>query len=75
MRPQVNIVARNNAQATYYAEELGLNPTQWRYVPSPEYLRGLDGGVIYFVGPWYERSDAREMEERAVTARMEIHHE
>lgn len=68
----IHICAGDYAQARFYANELGYDPTQWRYVANVEILRGLTGGTIYFRGTWYEHPDAVRIEEQAVMNRMTL---
>jgi hypothetical protein len=62
-RPQeqsILIIAGTHQQAKYWAEQLKVS--NWLYIHRPEQLYGRTKCDIRFIGTWYERSDADQLE-------------
>lgn len=54
-----HIFAGNFEQARQYARDtLKLKRDGWHYVRQPRDLQGRLGGIVYFVGTFYERKEA-----------------
>lgn len=56
----VMIVAGNHAEASLFADAVGLFPKQWRYVGAAEALAGWmlpDLPVILYVGNWHQHPE------------------
>jgi len=56
-----HLMAGTAAQAKHMANQMGLQPTEWRYVSKREDLMGLKGGVMLMCGGWERRDDAHEI--------------
>ena len=50
--PPILVVAGNYHQAEMRAKELGLTPTEWRYVSRFESIAGYHMPRVLFVGTW-----------------------
>jgi hypothetical protein len=68
----IMIVAGNYDQAWYWANEWKLCPCDWRYVDSPNSLKGVRNSEVRFVGDWYRRPDARELELEAQCVMLKL---
>lgn len=64
---RIIILAGSLKQFNYWCDEMGINPKNPKYIYAdrPEKILGIEAEQVIEIGTFYERSDAREMRERA----------
>lgn len=66
------LMAGTADQAKHMANQMGLQPTEWKYVSKWEDLMGLKGGVMLMCSGWERRDDAHEIWDMAKQRNMNV---
>ena len=57
------IVASKYDHAWDFARVNEWSKEEWRYISTPDQTHGRRDCCVYFIGPWWELSDSRRIEE------------